>query len=90
MNTLVEKRDNVVFPEFRATLASRLLQRFSTWKQHRQAIRQLQSLPDYLLQDIGLERYQINDFVATRYTDNKVSFRLAPVEQAEIVLPHAA
>ncbi|HZP19727.1 MAG TPA: DUF1127 domain-containing protein [Bauldia sp.] len=39
------------------------LQRFSRWRNYRQGIRSLSSLPDDLLRDIGLTRGAIDDAV---------------------------
>jgi uncharacterized protein YjiS (DUF1127 family) len=33
------------------------------WRKRRQAVRELSAMPDYLLNDIGIERHAINDVV---------------------------
>lgn len=40
-----------------------LLNRWQHWNERRRAIRQLRAMPDHLLADIGIERYEIEAVV---------------------------
>ena len=55
--------DNVVHGAFRPSLFSQAWAAVKTWRNRRTAIRELSAMPDVLLRDIGIERYQIKDAV---------------------------
>ena len=59
----MSKISNVVNVEFRRNPIARLWGKLVAWNQKRIAIRQLSAMPDRLLQDIGIERYEISDAV---------------------------
>ncbi len=54
---------NIVHAPFRPTLFSRVATAVKGWHSRRLAIRELNAMPDALLRDIGIERYQIKDAV---------------------------
>lgn len=56
---------NVVHGEFRLSLLARAIARIRIWHQHRIAIRQLNSLSDRMLDDIGIDRFHISAAVKT-------------------------
>ena len=55
--------DNVIRGLFRPTLLSRGWAALKGWRNRRVAIRELNAMPDALLRDIGIERYQIKNAV---------------------------
>ena len=55
--------DNVIRGLFRPTLLSRGWAALKSWRNRRIAIRELNAMPDALLRDIGIERYQIKNAV---------------------------
>lgn len=55
--------DNIIHGLFRPTLLSRGWTALKSWQSRRIAIRELRAMPDSLLRDIGIERYQIKDAV---------------------------
>ena len=55
--------DNIVHGLFRPTLLSRGLAALKAWRSRNIAIRELNAMPDALLRDIGIERYQIKHAV---------------------------
>lgn len=57
------QHDNIVRGLFRPTALSRALAAFKAWQSRRIAIRELSAMPDALLRDIGIERFQIKDAV---------------------------
>ncbi|MEM7193521.1 MAG: DUF1127 domain-containing protein [Pseudomonadota bacterium] len=81
---------NVIVGEFRTSLLSRLFSRFVAWRRRQVAIAQLQQMPDRLLADIGIERYQISDFVNKSDAADEVTFRAPAPYNKEVALPHAA
>ena len=54
---------NIIHGLFRPTLLSRGLAALKSWQSRRVAIRELNAMPDALLRDIGIERYQIKNAV---------------------------
>ncbi len=54
---------NILHVPFRPTLLSRILLAVKNWRTRRLAARELRALPDALLRDIGIERYQIEEVV---------------------------
>lgn len=60
---------NVSHGTFRPTLLSRLLSTAKSWRNRRIAIRELHAMPDSLLCDIGIARWQIEDAVNRRSAD---------------------
>ena len=67
---------NVLQGRFRKTAFKRALERFKTWYDRHQAIKQLEMMPDSYLRDIGIERYQISDVV-----NQKGAFKTLHVNQ---------
>ncbi len=65
MNTTIihSPHSNVVQGRFQRGLVARLVDQVRTWNENRVAIRQLNSLSDRLLQDIGIERQNIAETV---------------------------
>ena len=55
--------DNVIRGLFRPTMLSRGWAALKGWRNRRVAIRELNAMPDALLRDIGIERYQIKNAV---------------------------
>ncbi|WP_423905802.1 DUF1127 domain-containing protein [Candidatus Spongiihabitans sp.] len=73
MKNTVNMKDNskVVHGEFGRGLLSQVIRAFHRVKaliERKKAIRHLNALPDRLLRDIGVERYQIDALVRTRGT----------------------
>jgi uncharacterized protein YjiS (DUF1127 family) len=63
-NTVIKPASsNVVRGEFQRSFLSRFLGKIKSWNENRVAIRQLESLSDRLLQDIGINRGQIHEAV---------------------------
>ena len=54
---------NVVRGSFRRNLIRRMIGKIRVWNQRRQAVRELSAMPDSLLRDLGIERFQISDVV---------------------------
>ncbi len=65
MNNTVNMNENsnVVHGEFRRGLLARIIDQITTWNERRVAIRQLNMLSDRMLNDIGIERFQISSVV---------------------------
>jgi len=65
MNNLAEMNDkmNVVHGTFRRNILVRIFARVGVWNRRRQAISQLNAMPDSLLRDLGIERHEIADVV---------------------------
>ena len=55
--------NNVIQAPFKRNVFARLAGRVIAWNKRRAAIRELRAMPDVLLQDIGIERYQIAEVV---------------------------
>ncbi len=73
MKNTVNMKDNskVVHGEFGRGLLSQVIRTFHRIQaliERKKAIRHLNTLPDRLLRDIGVERYQIHELVRTRGT----------------------
>ena len=58
-----DNHDNVIRGLFRPTMLSRGWAALKGWRNRRIAIRELNAMPDALLRDIGIERYQIKNAV---------------------------
>jgi uncharacterized protein YjiS (DUF1127 family) len=56
-------QENIVRGTFRKGYFVRALQRFRSWNERRLAVIELNAMPDSLLRDLGIERYEINDVV---------------------------
>lgn len=54
---------NIFHAPFRRPLFSRFSLAVKNWRSRRIAIRQLRAMPEALLRDIGIERYQIENLV---------------------------
>lgn len=65
MNNLLQmnRRQNVVQGAFKRNAVAKYFGRLRAWNQRRLAIRELQAMPESLLKDLGIERYQIADVV---------------------------
>jgi len=57
---------NVVSGSFRRSWAARSLSSLQNWNVRRRAIRELSAMPDSLLNDLGISRYEIADVVNQR------------------------
>ena len=55
---------NVVNVEFRRNPIARLWGKLLAWNERRIVVRQLNAMPDRLLSDIGIERYEISAVVS--------------------------
>ena len=80
-------QENVVSGKFRRPLVLRLIGRLKSWNQRRLAIRELQGMSDYLLRDLGIERFQIADAVKnsgefTQLPAAKKDSAVAPLKKA--------
>ena len=77
MNTTVIKSDklNVVQGSFHRSILSRILDQVKSWNERRAAIRQLSMMPDRMLRDIGIDRYDIH----TAVNRPSVFAKVAPV-----------
>ena len=62
----MQKKSNIVHGSFREGLISRMIRQIKDWNHRREVIRQLHTLSDTMLRDIGVERYQIADVVNRR------------------------
>ncbi len=79
--------ENVVSGNFRRPLVLRLVGRLKAWNRRRLAVRELQAMSDYLLRDLGIERFQISDAVKnsgefTRLPQAKTVSAVAPLKKA--------
>lgn len=63
--------NNVAHGWFQHSALARLVSQIKVWNENRNAIRQLNSLPDRLLQDIGIERESISEKVAQQRADTR-------------------
>ena len=65
--TIDTANENVVHGKFRpvqpANPVARIWTALKSWQSRRTAIRELSAMPDALLRDIGIERYQIKNAV---------------------------
>ncbi len=57
---------NVVSGDFRRNWVARSLSSLQNWNARRRAIRELSAMPDSLLNDLGISRYEIADVVNQR------------------------
>ena len=73
-------RGNVVQGRFQRSVLVRLVDRIRTWNDDRVAIRQLNALPDRLLQDIGIEREHIAEAVRQLHPNTGVVIARHPRE----------
>jgi len=60
---------NIIHTRFRPGALSRTWTALRSWNNRRVAIRELSAMPDALLRDIGIERYQIKDAVGGAYPE---------------------
>lgn len=60
---------NIIHTRFRPGTLSRAWTALRSWNNRRMAIRELSAMPDPLLRDIGIERYQIKDAVNGAYPE---------------------
>ena len=75
----MNSHQNVVSGSFRKSFVARSIERFLAWNQRRLAIRELESMSDTFLKDIGIERYQIRDMV--NQSGQFIELRSAPSTQ---------
>ena len=79
---------NVVKVGFDRSWLTRLVDRIRSWNDRRIAVRQLSAMSDRLLQDIGIERYEISDAVnkpaglARLVPAPEISEKIAEIKQA--------
>ena len=79
---------NVVKVEFDRSWLTRLVDRIRAWNDRRIAVRQLSAMSNRLLQDIGIERYEISEAVRrpaglTRLTPApEIAEKIANIKQA--------
>ncbi|MFT5258724.1 MAG: hypothetical protein ACI9J2_000404 [Saprospiraceae bacterium] len=69
----------------KVSLTARYLQQFKVWRNRRQAMIQLNNLPDALLKDIGISRGQIDEVVHHRGDFASVSTLVQQTSVAPIV-----
>ncbi len=81
-------QENVVSGKFRRHFILRLIGRLKAWNRRRLAIRELQGMSDYLLRDLGIERFQIAD--AVKNTGEFAELRPAKADSAVAPLKKAA
>ena len=62
-NEQFDNPENVVHGQFQRNFLVRVVNRLQAWNRRRLAIRELQAMPDSLLRDLGIERYEIRDVV---------------------------
>ncbi len=55
----MNKDSNIIQGAFERGVFTRMADKFQVWNERRVAIRQLNAMPDRLLQDIGINRYDI-------------------------------
>jgi len=60
---------NIIHTRFRPGALSRACTALRSWNNRRMAVRELSAMPDALLRDIGIERYQIKDAVNGAYPE---------------------
>ena len=75
---------NVVSGSFRRNWVARSLSSFQNWNLRRRAIRELSAMPDSLLSDLGISRYEIADVVNQRGAFAKLP---APSSSTAVVAP---
>jgi len=86
MNQVIKmnSRPNIIQGSFERNVFTRLLGKARSWYLRRQAIRELQAMPDSLLRDLGIERFQIVDVVNSPGSFAKVP---ATVSNKAVVAP---
>ena len=62
-NVNMNENSNIVHGEFRRGLLARTLDQVKTWNERRIAVRQLSALSDRMLDDIGIDRFEISSIV---------------------------
>ena len=60
---------NIIHTRFRPGALPRAWTALRSWNNRRMAIRELSAMPDALLRDIGIERFQIKDAVNGAYPE---------------------
>jgi uncharacterized protein YjiS (DUF1127 family) len=59
----MNENSNVVHGEFRRGVLARIIDQVKAWNERRIAIRHLSSLSDRMLDDIGIDRFEISTIV---------------------------
>ncbi len=85
----IAKKTNVIRGSFKTNILLRLVRRMQAWYRNRLAIQELQAMPDVLLRDIGIERYQIAE-VVKKGGDSITEFRPLEIDSAVAPLKKAA
>lgn len=82
MNNLSQtnKQMNIVRGSFRKSLVARMISKVGAWNQRRVAIQELSAMPDSLLRDLGIARYQIEDAVNQSGSFHQLSQASAKIE----------
>ncbi len=60
---IMNNQQNVISGSFRRNWSTRVLASLKSWNMRRKAIQELNAMPDSLLNDLGIARYQIKDVV---------------------------
>ncbi len=86
-NEQIANPENVVLGQFQRNFLVRLIHRLQAWNRRRLAIRELQAMPDSLLRDLGIERYEIRDVVLnggdfSQLRPRKTESAVAPLKRA--------
>ncbi len=65
IDSLYAGNSNILHGLFRPTMLSKVVAAVKGWRSRSAAMRELHSMPDALLRDIGIERSQISEVVAS-------------------------
>ncbi len=82
-NVSVNVSENIIKGEFDRSLFSRLIDQIRVWSDRRHAMRQLQAMPDRLLKDIGVQRFEISEAVKRPAGFSRFVTPATPVEKVE-------
>ena len=83
-------QENVVQGSFREGTFQRIIRQIREWNDNRRAIRQLSMMSDKLLNDIGIERYQIRDAVKNKAAFARIDFNSAKSSEKLTAVKQAA
>lgn len=86
--TQINGQPNILQGTFKRNPVASVLGKLRAWSKRRQAVRELQAMPDSLLRDLGIERFQIVDVVnnsgefARIRPTRSATAAIAPIEKA--------
>jgi uncharacterized protein YjiS (DUF1127 family) len=86
----MNKQSNIVEGAFERGVFTRMADKFTTWNEHRQAVRQLSAMSDRMLKDIGIERYEIADAVKQPRGLTRLDTKTTSISQGSLDIQKAA